>query len=83
MGGTTACSAALLLSILFILKAWPNCQWALKAWHVRNSCRHSGTVLPLEDLIAATEGCEADGVDAMACRNFCGLMMMMNDENVM
>jgi hypothetical protein len=44
----------------------------VKAWDVRNSCKHNGAVLPL---FAAPVGRGADGVDAMAL--FGNLMMMM------
>jgi hypothetical protein len=35
----------------------------VQAWDVRNSCEHSGAVLPV---VAAPEGQRGDGVDAMA-----------------
>jgi hypothetical protein len=38
-------------------------EYLVQAWDVRNSCKHSGAVLPL---VAAPEGRGADGVDAMA-----------------
>jgi hypothetical protein len=37
--------------------------YLVQAWDVRNSCKHSGAVLPLS---AAPVGRGADGVDAMA-----------------
>jgi hypothetical protein len=37
--------------------------YLVKAWNVRNSCKHNGAVLPLS---SAPGGRGADGVDAMA-----------------
>jgi hypothetical protein len=37
--------------------------YLVKAWDVRNSCKHNGAVLPLS---SAPGGRGADGVDAMA-----------------
>jgi hypothetical protein len=47
--------------------------YLVQAWDVRNSCKHTGAVLPLS---AAPVGRGADGVDAMA--SFGNLMMMMS-----